>query len=156
MSSQVLPTQLIPWGRFLRGHAAITRRLNADLVAQHGLTLSDYEVLLHLAHAPDRALRRVDLAERVVLTQSGITRLLDGLENAGLVAKRRCREDGRVVYAELTDAGLARIREASATHLAGVDELFTSRFDEEELETLEGLLARLPDGAADGPSCAVD
>ena len=156
MSTQVIPGQLVPWARFVRAHSALTRRLNADLVAQHGLTLSDYEVLLFLAQAPERAMRRVDLAERVLLTQSGITRLLDGLENAGLVEKRRCSVDGRVVYATLTDAGLARVREASRTHLAGVEELFTSRFDEEELETLSSLLARLLGVEADGASCAVD
>ena len=156
MSTQVLPNQLVPWTRFLRAHAALTRRLNADLVARHGLTLSDYEVLLFLAQAPDRALRRVDLAERVLLTQSGITRLLDGLENAGFVAKRRCSVDGRVVYAALTDAGLERLRQASRTHLAGVEELFTSRFEEEELETLSSLVARLLGAEADGASCAVD
>ena len=156
MSTQVIPGQLVPWARFVRAHSALTRPLNADLVAHHGLTLSDYEVLLFLAQAPERAMRRVDLAERVLLTQSGITRLLDGLENAGLVEKRRCSVDGRVVYATLTDAGLARVREASRTHLAGVEELFTSRFDEEELETLSSLLARLLGVEADGASCAVD
>ena len=76
--------RLEAWVGFLRSHAAITRQLNVDLLNGHGLTLNDYEVLLHLARAEDRMMRRVDLAESVVLTASGITRLLDGLERAGL------------------------------------------------------------------------
>ena len=137
------------WASFLRAHATLTRRLNADLVAAHGLTLNDYEVLLFLAHAPERALRRVDLAEQVLLTQSGITRLLEGLEAQGLVRKERCAEDGRVVYAKLTDAGYERLRKAAKTHVAGIDELFTSRFSDAELELLGRLLSRcLEDEAA--------
>src|SRR5919106_3576974 len=81
------------WVSFLRAHAAVTRALNAELVAEHGLTLNDYEVLLRLAHAPDRRLRRVDLAESVVLTASGVTRLLDGLEKSGLVERDSCDTD---------------------------------------------------------------
>ena len=157
MSTQAIPdrTRLETWASFLRAHATLTRRLNADLVAAHGLTLNDYEVLLFLAHAPDRALRRVDLAEQVLLTQSGITRLLEGLEAQGLVRKERCREDGRVVYAKLTDAGYERLREAAKTHVAGIDELFTSRFSEEELDLLGRLLSRCLEDEG-GPSCAVD
>jgi DNA-binding MarR family transcriptional regulator len=142
------------WVRFLRAHAALTRRLNADLTATHGLTLNDYEVLLHLAQAPERVLRRVDLAERLLLTPSGITRLLEGLEASGLVERARCAADGRVVYARLTDAGLERLRESSRTHLAGVDELFVGRFGDEELASLHRLLGRLSDADDDGAACA--
>jgi DNA-binding MarR family transcriptional regulator len=137
------------WVRLLRAHAALTRQLSADLVAQHGLTINDYEVLLHLSRAPERALRRVDLAQRVLLTPSGITRLLDGLECQGLVGRAECPTDRRVTYATLTDAGEARLREAQATHLAGVDELLTSRFGADELGTLAELLGRLS-GPDDG------
>jgi len=137
--------------RFLRSHAALTRQMDADLIASHGLTLSDYDVLLHLAQAPGRRLRRVDLAQRVVLTQSGITRLLAGLEQSGQVERASCETDGRVVYAQLTAAGLAKLRAAAATHLAGIRELFADRFSVEELETLAELLGRLPDTAA--PRC---
>ncbi len=96
------PRQLDSWVSFLRAHAAITRELSAQLQREHGLTLNDYEVLLHLSHAEDGRLRRVDLAERVVLTASGITRLLDGLERGGFVAKETCASDARVSYAKLT------------------------------------------------------
>jgi DNA-binding MarR family transcriptional regulator len=140
---------------FLRAHAATTRRLNAELVANHGLTINDYEVLLHLAHAPERLLKRVDLVERLLLTPSGITRLLAGLETAGYVERRACATDARVVYAELTEAGLAKLREARDTHLAGIHALFLDRFSAEERRTLAALLERLPlDG--DDVACATD
>ena len=156
MTTQVSPdrAQLETWVAFLRAHATLTRRLNAELVAEHGLTLSDYDVLLQLAHAPDRALRRVDLSERIVLTQSGVTRLLEGLERAGLVAKERCSVDGRVVYAKLTDAGYDRLRAAAKTHVAGVDAVFTSRFSEQELEQLGALLSRCLEDEPRGAACA--
>ncbi len=156
MSIPVLPRerQLEAWVRFLRAHAALTRQLSADLVAGHGLTINDYEVLLHLQRAPEQRLRRVDLAERVVLTASGITRLLEGLENAGLVERAACETDRRVVYAQLTEAGEQKLRDASGTHLAGIHELFTSRFSENDLAALSALLGRLPGASVDGEDCA--
>lgn len=147
--------ELDSWVRFLRAHAAVTRALSTELVNEHGLTLSDYEVLLHLSRAPDRKLRRVDLAESVLLTASGITRLLDGLERAGFVEKRSCPDDGRVSYACLTDAGLEKLRAAARTHLAGVQRLYLDRFDEDERATLATLLDRLPGNAgAPAGSCS--
>jgi DNA-binding MarR family transcriptional regulator len=156
MSTPVLPRErrLEAWVRFLRAHAALTRELSADLVAGHGLTINDYEVLLHLQRAPEQRLRRVDLAERVLLTASGITRLLEGLEASGLVERAACDTDRRVVYAQLTEAGEQKLREASGTHLAGIYELFTSRFGEDELDTLSSLLGRLPGASVDGDDCA--
>ena len=142
------------WSGFLRAHAGITRRLNADLLAEHGLTLNDYEVLLHLARAPDRRLRRVDLVERLILTPSGITRLLDGLERAGYVTKAACASDGRVSYAVLSDAGYEKLRDAAVTHIAGVRARFVDRFGDEELETLASLLARLPLADGESAECA--
>jgi DNA-binding MarR family transcriptional regulator len=131
------------WVSFLRAHAAVTRALNAELVAAHGLTLNDYEVLLRLAHAPDRRLRRVDLVERVLLTASGITRLLEGLERAGFVRKARCASDGRVVYAELTEKGYEKLRASSDTHIDGIDRVFAGRLTDEERRALADLLVRL-------------
>jgi DNA-binding MarR family transcriptional regulator len=144
MSTIVVPQKLEAWVAFLRSHAAITRQLSADLLAAHGLTVNDYEVLLHLNGAEGNMMRRVDLAESVVLTASGITRLLDGLERAGYVEKATCESDARVSYAKLTEIGHAKLREASKTHLASIDELFTSRYSDDELATLGELLARLP------------
>jgi DNA-binding MarR family transcriptional regulator len=157
MSATVsVPQRLEAWVSFLRSHAAITRELSAQLQREHGLTINDYEVLLHLAQSEDGMLRRVDLAERVLLTASGITRLLDGLERSGYVEKAACQSDARVSYAKLTDAGRDKLREAGTTHLAGIDELFTSRYSESELATLGDLLSRLPMTGGDcskPPSC---
>ena len=154
MTSQLLDgVALGAWSSFLRSHAGITRRLNADLLSEHGLTLNDYEVLLHLAHAPDRRLRRVDLVDRLVLTPSGITRLLEGLERAGCVTKAACKTDARVTYAVLTGEGYEKLRVAAQTHVAGIRDRFVDRFSDEELETLASLLARLPTAGDDGTDC---
>jgi DNA-binding MarR family transcriptional regulator len=142
------------WARFLGAHAGLIRRLNAELVAEHGLTLNDYEVLLRLARAPERAMRRVDLANSVFLTASGMTRLLAGLEQAGLVERAECPSDARVTYAVLTAAGKEKLREASPTHVRGVNELFAQRFSTTELETLALLLGRLADG--DPEACSAE
>jgi len=144
------PLQLEAWVSYLRSHAAITRELSAQLQREHGLTLNDYEVLLHLSHEEGGRLRRVDLAERVLLTASGITRLLEGLESAGYVAKETCSSDARVSYAKLTPEGAEKLQQAAVTHLRGIDELFVGRYSGSELETLAELLARLP---VTGASC---
>jgi DNA-binding MarR family transcriptional regulator len=150
-TSLTVQSRLDSWVAFLRAHSAITRQLNADLLTAHGLTLNDYEVLLRLHRADDQMMRRVDLATSVLLTASGITRLLDGLERAGLVEKASCAEDARVSYAKLTEAGTQKLREASPTHLTGIEELFSSRFSDVELEQLAELLGRLP---LSGKDCA--
>jgi DNA-binding MarR family transcriptional regulator len=136
----------------LRAHATVTRQLNAQLSAEHGLTLSDFEVLLRLARADDRRMRRVDLADQVFLSASGVTRLLDGLERQGLVERASCDSDRRVVYAVLTDQGLERLRAAAESHFAQVDAAFAGRYSADELEALTDLLDRFGDG--EGPDCA--
>lgn len=135
---------LAAWIRFLRAHAAVTRELSARLEGQHGLTLSDYDVLVQLYYAPGQRLRRIDIARLVLLSPSGITRLLDGLERAGWVEKVRCESDNRVVYAALTPAGIQKCEDARVTHVADIDELFGSRFSDEERNTLAEMLGRLP------------
>ncbi len=151
MSSQVLSNQaLSAWVAFLRGHAALTRSLNAQLVADHGLTMNDYEVLLRLSHAPDSRLKRIELAQSVILTPSGITRLLDGLETAGWVEKASCESDARVTYAVLTEAGREKLRAAADSPLADVDRLFAVAFGEGEPETPGALLARVERGPSAG------
>jgi DNA-binding MarR family transcriptional regulator len=121
-----------------------TRQFNAELLADHGLTINDFDVLAQLARAPEKSLKRVDLSERVLLTPSGITRLLKGLERAGYVANRPCAEDARVTYAVLTPTGEKKLRAARKTHVASVRALLSDRFDEDELATLADLLERLP------------
>jgi len=130
--------------RFLRAHAALTRELSARLEALHELTLSDFDVLVQLYYAEGRRMRRIDLARSVLLTASGITRLLDGLESSGLVGKERCDSDARVAYAVLTEAGVRKIEEARESHLADIEELFGSRFSPDEREQFAELLGRLP------------
>ena len=154
--SQVLTTQsnaVLAFTSLLRAHAAVTRELSAQLLADHELTISDYEVLLRLAHAPDRRLRRVDLAGEVVLTASGITRLLDGLERAGFVTREACPTDRRVVYAKLTPEGDEKLQAARTTHLAGVHRLFVERFSPDELASLSELLERLPGANGNAQEC---
>jgi DNA-binding MarR family transcriptional regulator len=137
----------------LRGHAALTRALNAELVADHGLTLNDYEVLLRLSRAPERKMRRVDLAEQVLLTASGITRLLDGLQATGYVDKAACSSDARVTYAVLTDAGHEKLRAAADVHVAGIHAKFAERYSDDEMATLAELLSRLDGSEPDGEAC---
>ena len=141
------------WVSLLRAHATSVRRFNAELVAGHGLTLNDYEVLLHLSRADGKRLRRVDLAERVLLTPSGITRLLEGLERGGYVERAACESDARVTYAQLTDAGEVKLREAAETHVADIHEFFRERFSKEEIAAREGLLERLPQEPAGDADC---
>jgi len=131
------------WAQLLRAHSALTRRFSSELLSAHGLTLNGYEVLLHLAHAPDRRLRRVDLAESVLLTASGITRLLEGLERSGYVSRAASEQDARVTYAVLTDEGYEKLRSAAPTHVGGIRDLFAEQFTNDELETLCELLARV-------------
>lgn len=156
--SQVLTAQessaLSAWVRLLRAHSSISRAFNRDLTAGHGLTINDYEVLLLLSHAPDRRMRRVDLAEEVSLTASGMTRLLDGLQASGYVEKATCESDARVTYAVLTDAGLEQLEAAACSHVKAVRALFEERFSADELGQLVELLGRLPGASeADPGSC---
>jgi DNA-binding MarR family transcriptional regulator len=136
-------SQLEAWTRFLRAHASVTRALEPELANEHGLTLSDYDVLVQLAQAPGRRLRPVELARAVLLTRSGVTRLVHGLERAGLIERVPTPDDGRGRLVHLTAEGRDVLRRASRTHLAGVRERFADRFDEDELRTLSDLLGRL-------------
>lgn len=141
------------WVGLLRSHAAVTRELNAELQRDHGLTINDFEVLLHLSRA-DGGMRRVDLAESILLTPSGVTRLLNGLEAAGWVQKGVCSTDARVSYAILTDAGREKLRDASRSHVLEIRDLFESHLTEEELTRLAELLSRLPGvTATDSEDC---
>lgn len=135
--------ELAAWRAFLRAHAVITRALEAELVAEQRLSLAAYDVLVQLAEAPQRRLRMTELADAVLLSRSGITRLVDRLEKTGLVARCRVESDGRGVAAQLTPAGLARLRAASRTHLAGVTRHFAARLHVEDLAALERISRRL-------------
>jgi DNA-binding MarR family transcriptional regulator len=152
--SQVLPTQEIPpavqaWTRLLRAYAATTRQLGIALQNEHGLTLNDYEALYVLSRAEGRRMKRVDLARRLLLTPSGVTRLLEGLERAGLVERAACDTDLRVTYAQLTDAGEEKVRDASCGHEGSIRTLLAEHYSDEELQVLSSLLGKLA-GVADG------
>jgi DNA-binding MarR family transcriptional regulator len=140
------PAELSAWRTFLRSHAQVIRRLEHDLVAEHDLPLASYDVLVQLSEAPEQRLRMTELAERVLLSRSGLTRLVDRLVREGLVERQACPSDARGTLAVLTEAGQARLREAWPTHLAGVVERVVGRFTAEELQTLGALLGRLVDG----------
>jgi DNA-binding MarR family transcriptional regulator len=149
---ELSPEQLEAWTRFLRAHSSITRELEGQLGSGHELTLSDYDVLVQLAQAPGRRLRPVELARAVLLTRSGVTRLVHGLERAGLVERIPSPEDLRGSLVQLTPAGRDVLRRASRTHLQGVRERFADRFDATELATLSDLLGRLlDDGLGQAP-----
>jgi DNA-binding MarR family transcriptional regulator len=143
------------WRGYLQSHASILRLLDAELIAEHGLTARDYEVLLYLAQAEDRRLPMSAIAESTMLTRSGITRLVDGLVECGLIERVSCARDARVSYAQLTDAGYEKLRDAGRTHIAGIRRLFLENFNEREIEQLASLLSRLP-GARHGGECSVE
>jgi len=159
MSRQVLIPQasaaVDAWVRLLRAHASTTRNLSGYLYADHGLTINDYEALLRLSRAEGEQMRRVDLADELILTASGVTRLLDGLERAGYVRKGSCKSDARVTYAVLTPLGREKLDQASESHLAQVQAFFEEHLTSKQLETLADLLARLPGvGAVGGEECS--
>lgn len=147
------PDALAAWRGFLRVHSALTKALDAELVAAHGLSLSSYEVLLFLADSPEGHVRMSDLADSVLLSRSGLTRLVDRLERDGLVRRESCPSDLRGFNALITDEGRKLFAAARRTHLAGVRERFLERFTGEELRTLAGFWERLQPGAADHGSC---
>ncbi|HEY2437655.1 MAG TPA: MarR family transcriptional regulator [Solirubrobacteraceae bacterium] len=144
------------WRSYLQSHASILRVLDAELVAEHGMTTRDYEVLLYLAQAPERKLPMSALAEQTMLTRSGITRLIDGLVESGCIERVACAKDARISYAHLTDAGYETLRDAGDTHIQSIRRLFVEQFSPEEIEQLASLLSRLPGAHASEGSCSVE
>lgn len=143
------------FARLMRAHGTLMRELESRLVAEHGLTIHDFETLLHLSREPEQRLRRVDLADRLALTPSGVTRLLDGLTSAGLVEKASCSSDARVSYAVLTGAGRDVFAAAVETNDRTCRELIGLHLSPAELGQLSSLLGRLPTvGDVDGSACA--
>ncbi|MEU8799686.1 MarR family transcriptional regulator [Spirillospora sp. NPDC048819] len=142
-SSTISATELTVWRGMLRAQAQISRRLQADLLAHHDLALGSYDVLMHLGEAPGGRLRMNDLADRVLLSRSGLTRLVDRLEREGLVVRQSCPSDARGLYAVLTSAGRARLAEAAPTYRQGVRDHMLSRLDEPDLRTFQLILDKL-------------
>ena len=158
MTPQQLKAQALPstdaFGNLISAYSVLVRELSALLVERHGLTVNDYGTLLLLSRNRDEGMRRIDLANELNLSPSGITRLLDRLEDQGLVGKGECKSDARVSYAILTDEGLEKLREASPGHIEDIESRLGSVLSKEEMKTLAELLGRL--GDADGGSCAPD
>lgn len=134
------------WSAFLRAHARVVRELERELQSEQRMALTDYDVLVQLANVPDRRLRMSELADRLLLSRSGATRLVDRLVAQGLVERMTCDDDRRGQWASLTDAGLDRLRQASPTHLRGVAEHFLDRLSTDELAALERAFTRLDEG----------
>ena len=144
--------RLTPWHAFLLAHARISRRLDEELRAEHDLTIGEYDALLTIAQAPERRIRMRQLADEVILSKSGVTRLIDRLVDDGLVERIACLADARGAEAVLTERGLARLRAASTTHLRGVDEHFLGILDSEDLEVIERTMASIARQAGGSPS----
>jgi DNA-binding MarR family transcriptional regulator len=152
--NQETPAAVRAWTRLLRAHAATTRVLSAELQSDHGLTLNDFEVLYVLSRAEGGRMKRVELANRLLLSPSGITRLCEGLERAGLVTRTTCPTDLRVAYAELTPEGRERFQAASCAHVGSIRALMEEHFSEDELHELGDMLGRLPSVADGDDACA--
>ncbi|HEX4252151.1 MAG TPA: MarR family winged helix-turn-helix transcriptional regulator [Pseudonocardia sp.] len=134
------------WRQYLRGHATVVRALEAELLAERQLSLAAYDVLAELAGAPERRMRMTELADAVLLSRSGVTRMVDRLERLGLVTRGRVAEDGRGIAATLTDRGQEQLTGASVTHLAAVQRHFVNQLDEADLRDLRRISQRLADG----------
>jgi DNA-binding MarR family transcriptional regulator len=143
------------WTRLLRAHTVMTRCVSASLQAEHGLTLNDYEALGLLARAEGQRMRRVDLARRLLLTPSGVTRLLEGLEDAGLVERATCPSDLRVTYAQLTASGAEKLETAACGHVVSVRRLLEESLSEAEIDELAETLGKLPGVADSDDGCPV-
>jgi DNA-binding MarR family transcriptional regulator len=135
--------ELAAWRGMLRAHAELTKELDAELAREHNLPLSSYEVLLFLADAPEGRMRMAELADSVLLSRSGLTRLVDRLQREGLLKRERCDSDARGYFAEITPKGRRLFDEARRTHLDGVRARFLSRFSRDELRAMGALWEKL-------------
>jgi len=144
--------RLAPWRAFLLAHARVSRRLDEELRVEHDLTIGEYDALLTIAQAPERRIRMRQLADEVILSKSGVTRLIDRLVDDGLVERSACLADARGAEAVLTDRGLARLRAASKTHLRGVNEHFLTILEGDDLEVIERTMSSVARQAEGGAS----
>ena len=146
---ELTPEELGAWRGLLRVHSALVKALDAELLAAHDLPLTSYEVLINLQAAPGQRRRMAELADGVLLSRSGMTRLVDRLERDGLLERDACTDDGRGTYAVLTDKGDACLAAARRTHLDGVRDRFLEHFEPGELRVLATFWERVLPGAAD-------
>ena len=144
--------RLAPWRAFLLAHARVVRRLDEELRAEHDLSLAEYDALLTIAQAPDGRVRMGSLADQVLLSKSGVTRLIDRLVGDGLVERTTCSADARGAEAVLTETGRARLRDASRTHLRGIHEHFLAVVGTDDLDATERTMTALARHAGVGPA----
>jgi len=154
LTEQATEPAVRAWTRLLRAYVSTTRSLSAELLEGHGLTLNDYEALLVLSRAEEGRLKRVELARSLMLTPSGITRLLEGLEDAGLVERASCKTDLRVTYAQLTDAGREKLEAAASDHVASIRALLEQPLVHDEIDAIAEILGKLPAVAEGDESCS--
>ncbi|HVW17575.1 MAG TPA: MarR family transcriptional regulator [Solirubrobacteraceae bacterium] len=145
-------TELGAWRGLLRVHASLVKALDAQLEEEHGLPLTSYEVLMYLADSEHGKMRMHDIASSVLLSRSGLTRLVDRLERDGYVERVSCEDDARGAFACITPAGREKLAAARATHFDGIRRVFLSRFSEADLEALAGYWERVLPGVC--ASCA--
>ena len=141
--------RLAPWRAFVVANAHVSRRLDEDLRAEHGLSLQEYVSLLILAESPERRLRMGRLADSLTLSKSGATRLIDRLVEDGLVERVTCSSDARGAEARLTEAGVNRLRKAAPTHLRGIADYFLSTIAEDDLQVVERVMTDVAHCAGD-------
>jgi DNA-binding MarR family transcriptional regulator len=140
--------ELAAWRGLLRVHSALTKALDAELMREHDLPLSSYEVLLFLCDSPDGRMRMSELADGVLLSRSGLTRLVDRMEGDGVLRRRRCEDDQRGYFAEITDKGRELFARARGTHLDGVRQRFLDHLSPEEQRALAAIWEKVSPGAA--------
>ena len=138
------PVELDAFTRLMRAHNVLRRELDAEVLRPRGLTINDFEALMHISKADEQRLRRIDLVEKLMLTPSGVTRLLEGLQEAGLVENVHCESDARVTWAQLTPDGIELLDCVGVTHAERLRALFRDTLSEDEVEQLSELLGRLP------------
>ena len=143
MSNKIDELHLAAWRAFLTAHAAIIHTIEEDLAHAQRVPLSSYDVLLTLSEAPDHRLRMHEIAERVVLSRSGLTRLVDRLEKEGFLYRERCGEDRRGAYAVLSDKGLEALRQAWPVYAHGIQKNFASLLTDEEIRVLTQVFERV-------------
>jgi DNA-binding MarR family transcriptional regulator len=143
MAVELKPAEMRAWAAFLDAQAALLRQLEAELIEKEDMTLAEFDVLIQLGIAPDRRLRMTELSERVRLSRSGLTRLVDRMVQAGLVKRARCGSDRRGTFATLTATGSSRLRRARPVHFRGIREHFGKRLSAAQLSAVADALEPL-------------
>lgn len=146
MTTRPTSARLDIFGSFLRVHQQVSEALNKNLLKERGISLPWYDVLLHLSASDEGRLRLQDLADRVLYSRSGLTRLIDRMEKAGLVSREPCPDDKRGTFAVLTAPGKRELRRSAPTHLRAIEEHFFSKLSEDEIASLGAAMGNVLKG----------